>query len=306
MIPKISVVIPCYNYGEYIEETVESVLAQTFRDYEIIIVDDGSTDQYTLDILDKIGKEHPEIKIVYQFNGHLSNARNNGIKASRGEFFLPLDADDIIEPTMLEKCYEMISSDPKLGFIYTYTHFFGTENSIWKNQEYNFYDLLWANHPTVCALVRKKAWEEAGGYDENMKDGYEDWEFWIRLGKLGWFGKVVKESLFNYRRHGESMLSGTELKHYEIIKYIRTKHKDIYARASLAKIKRAWNPKGSGGVFRNLGAKLKGAGLSNAELWKKHPLKALGRCIPIRIKRKINSIFKKRIFDTSYYRRSGG
>ena len=93
MNPKISVIIPCFNYGRFIGETVHSVLAQTFKDYEIIIIDDGSTDSYTIEALNKIEKEHPEITIIYQPNGHLSNARNNGIKAARGEFFLPLDAD---------------------------------------------------------------------------------------------------------------------------------------------------------------------------------------------------------------------
>ena len=146
---------------------------------------------------------------------------------------------DTIEPTILEKCYEVISKEPELGFVYPYVHFFGNEDYVWENQEYNFYDLLWTNHPTLSALIRKKAWEEIGGYDENMKDGNEDWEFWIHLGKHGWFGKLLCEPLFNYRRHGESMLSGTELKYGSIVRYIRSKHKDLYEKESLRQIKKS-------------------------------------------------------------------
>jgi len=294
MNPKISVIIPCFNYGRFIEETVYSALAQTFKDYEIIIIDDGSTDSHTIETLNKIEKEHPEIKIIYQLNGHLSNARNNAIKASRGEFFFPLDADDTIEPTILEKCYEVISKEPKLGLVYTYMHYFGSEDLVWKNQEYNFYDLLWANHPSVCALIRKKAWEEIGGYDEDMKDGYEDWEFWIRLGKYGWFGKLVREPLYNYRRHAQSMISRSELKHDSIVRYIRNKHKGLYEKESLRHIKKIWKSDCNSSFLSFLRSRLEAAGLLDRELWKNHPLKAAGRCMPARLKSKINSLFKKR------------
>ncbi len=302
MNPKISVIIPCFNYGRFIEEAVHSVLAQSFKDYEIIIVDDGSTDSHTLEILNKIENEHPEIIIIHQPNGHLSNARNNGIKASRGEFYLPLDADDTIEPTILEKCYDLISQEPELGFVYPYVHFFGNEEYVWENQEFNFYDLLWANHPTLSALIRKKAWEEIGGYDEAMKDGYEDWEFWIRMGKHGWFGKLWREPLFNYRQHGVSMLKETELKHDLIVRYIRNKHKDLYEKESLEQIKHIWKSYDYSSFLMFLGSKLEQAGFLYSEVWKKHPFKAAGRAIPVpikRIKRKINSLFRKRVYETS-------
>lgn len=302
----VSVIIPCFNQGRFLGESIESVIDQTFRDFEIIIVNDGSTEEHTLKILAELEKKYPNFSIIHQENRGLAGARNAGIKASKGEFFLPLDADDTIEPTMLEKCHEEITKNQKLGMVYSWVHFFGNDESIWENSGYNFYDLLSANQLTACALVRKKAWEEVGGYDEKMKYGYEDWEFWIRLGKSDWFGKLVKEPLFNYRRHGESMISGSELKHYEIVKYIRTKHKGLYSKESLKKIKAIWKPHGNDNIFKTAREKLSGAGIGDAELWKKHPLTALGRCVPIRIKRKVNSLFKKRIFDTSYYRRSGG
>lgn len=302
--PKISVIIPCYNYGGFLMEAVESVLKQTFRDFEVIIVDDGSTDAETLSVLQGIEKQYPEIKIIRQNNSGPAGARNRGIKSSRGEFFLPLDADDTIEPEMLEKCYEEIVKNPKLGMVYTWVHFFGNDEAIWKSGEYNFYDFLYSNQATVSALVRKCAWEDVGGYDENMRDGYEDWEFWINLGKAGWFGKLIREPLFNYRRHGTSITSGAELKHDAIVRYIRTKHSDLFSKKSLAEIKKTWKSQGEK-YFENIGAKIKGTGITNVELWKKHPLAAFGRLVPVRFKRRMNSLFGKRIFDTSYYKRSG-
>lgn len=304
-IPKISVIIPCYNHGEFLNETVESVLGQTFKDYEIIIVDDGSTDTDTLHILDSLKKKYSEVKIIRQSNGGPANARNNGIKVSRGEFFLPLDFDDTIDPRMLGKCHALISKNPNLGFVYTYTHFFGAEDFVWKNPEYNFYDLLRANQTTVSALTRKKAWEEIGGFDENKKNGYEDWEFWLNLGEHGWYGKLIKEPLFNYRKGGESRVSASELKYGEAVRYIRGKHRDLYAKESRKRIKKIWKSRRDENGLMNFVSRLEGAGIYDPALWKRRPIAALGRLVPVRVKRKINSLFGKRIFDTSYYHRSG-
>jgi glycosyltransferase involved in cell wall biosynthesis len=303
--PKISVIIPCFNHGEFLGETVESVLGQAFKDYEIIIVDDGSTDVGTLQALDSLEKKHSKIKVIRQANGGPANARNNAVKVSRGEFFLPLDADDTIDPRMLGKCHDLISAHPELGFVYTYTHFFGAEDFVWKNPEYNFFDLLRANQTTVSALTRKKAWEEVGGFDESKKNRYEDWEFWINLGEHGWHGKLIKESLFNYRKAGVSRVRKSELKYGQAVGYIREKHRKLYSKKSLKKIKGVWKSPRDENRLMNFIAKLEGAGIYDRALWKKHPLAAAGRIFPIRLKRKINSLFGKRIFDTSYYHRSG-
>lgn len=235
--PKISVIIPCYNYGKYVQEAVESVLGQTFRDYEIIVVNDGSTDEYTIEILEKLKNAHPEIKVIDQKNGHLANARNNGIKASSGEFILPLDADDVIEPTMLEKCYARIKDNEKLGVVYTQIRLFGDTDEVWPSHEFDFYKLLQINYIVATSLIRKKTWEDVGGYDEDMKSGYEDWEFYIRLAKNGWSGELIKEPLFFYRKHGKSMIEDTIKKHDLNVEYIKAKHADIYSEENMARLK---------------------------------------------------------------------
>jgi glycosyltransferase involved in cell wall biosynthesis len=238
--PKISVIIPCYNYGQYIEEAIDSVLASTFNDYEIIVINDGSTDLQTIKILGQLNK--PKTRVINQANQGLSIARNNGIKVSRGQYFLPLDADDTIEPTFLEKAYWILETNPNLGYVYPYVQLFGDEDWVWQTmEEYNYYKLLFDNHIAVCSLVRKKAWEEVGGYNPNMIYGYEDWEFWINLGKHGWYGQNIAEPLFNHRKHGVTMTKTAFKKRTLLIKQIKKNHPEIYTRKALTEFKKSWH-----------------------------------------------------------------
>lgn len=297
----ISVIIPCYNSGRFIRDAIESVLQQTFRDFEIIVVNDGSTDESTLEILTGLGDKYLALRLIHQENRGLAGARNAGIRVARGEFFLPLDSDDTIEPTMLEKCYRAIKGDAHFGFVYTSVRFFGDYEAVWHPREYNFYDLLDANQFTSCALVRKKAWGEVGGYDEKMREGYEDWEFWIRLGKKRWYGALIDEPLFNYRRHELSMTDDVREKHQIIFSYIKNKHKDLYTPEAQETIKSHWGSiaekeerreKTIGGRISILRKKLKLAGVLSWRSWLKHPLRTFYRAIPIRWKTK--GLFKIR------------
>jgi glycosyltransferase involved in cell wall biosynthesis len=241
--PKISVVIPCYNHGKYVEEAIISVKKQTFSDYEIIVVNDGSTDKETIMVLEQLREKYRDVLFIDQENGHLANARNTGIRVSQGKFFLPLDADDKIAPQMLAQCFAEIEKDDRLGFVYTYTQFFGDFTATLPRPQYDFYELLRKNYIVASALIRKSAWQEIGGYDENMQSGYEDWEFYIRLGKSGWHGNLITKPLFCYRKHGASMISDATIKNDMNAKYIRTKHADVYTPEKLHEIKTKWKKK---------------------------------------------------------------
>lgn len=237
--PKISIIIPCYNYGQYIESAIDSVLASTFNDYEIIIINDGSTESQTIQILDHLKK--PKTKIISQANQKVSIARNNGIKISQGKYFLPLDADDTIEPTFLEKAYWILETKPNLGYVYSHVQLFGNENWIWETLEYNYYKLLFENHISYCSLVRKKAWENIGGYNPNMIYGYEDWDFFINLGKHGWYGQLIPETLFNYRKHGSGLYKIASEKKELLIKQIKKNHSEIYSEKALKELRNNWH-----------------------------------------------------------------
>jgi len=171
----VSVVIPCFNYGQYVLEAVDSVLVSDLRDLEIIVVDDGSTDQATIEILNKLDRSRT--RVIRQANAGQAAARNAGIRASRGRYILCLDADDAIAPDYLSKAFLILEADPRLGFVYSHLQVFGDENFVWHKPDYNFFQLLWENHVPTAAVFRKEAWGQVGGYKRN-------WTAW-RTGNFG-------------------------------------------------------------------------------------------------------------------------
>lgn len=243
--PLVSVVIPCFNYGQYVVEAIDSCINSTFENIEIIVVNDCSTDPYTIDVLSRLNK--PKTRVIHHLeNKGLPTARNTGIKEAKGKYILPLDADDTIEPTFIEKTVHVLETNPRLGFVSTGRRHFGNQNSTHIPPQYNFYKLLFQNLCSVTSLFRKKAWEDVGGFNEEMTLGYEDWDFWISLGEKGWFGYRIPEILFNYRKHGKSMITDARKKHKYLVNQIRKNHPQLYTQKRLAKIKRIWEPKRQG------------------------------------------------------------
>ncbi len=201
-LPLISVIIPCYNYGRFLTETVESVLNQTYPNFEVIIVNDGSTDN-TKEVGEKLIADHPQhrIRLINQENsGQPAISRNSGIKQAAGPYILPLDGDDKLAPAMLDKCMTLLLKNPGLAIAYTDRRDFGGVDQIVKAGDYNFEKLREANQISHCALYKKEVWEKVGGYRSNVK-GVEDWDFWVAAGALGYFGQRIPEPLFWYRRH---------------------------------------------------------------------------------------------------------
>jgi glycosyltransferase involved in cell wall biosynthesis len=238
--PKVSVVITCYNYGDYLEEAIDSVLGSTFTDIEIIVVNDGSTDPHTLSVLDQLNK--PKTRVVHQTNMGAAAARNAGIRQARGEYIYSLDADDKVHPTLLEKAVAVLDKRPKVGMVSSWLRAFGQKRFVVKYRPYNFYMLLFRNNLVSGSMFRKIAWEQAGGYYESLL-GYEDWEFWISIGAKGWLGYIIPEPLFLYRKHPNSKTRRSRAMHKQLMYLIREKHKDLYTAKKLAELKRIWMPR---------------------------------------------------------------
>ncbi|MGZ5219734.1 MAG: glycosyltransferase family 2 protein [Chitinophagaceae bacterium] len=225
-IPLVSIVIPVYNDGIYLAESVQSALDQTHKNIEILIVNDGSTDEHTLSVLKSI--EQPKVRVIHKENGHLSSARNAGIQEAKGEFILTLDADDRFNKDFLKLALPNFENE-QVGVVTCFVKAFGDRSYTWRPRGGGAANFLFKNECCGNSLFRRKAWVETGGFDEQMKSGYEDWEFWIRITKAGWLVKVVKQYLFNYRITSKSMLLGSsEPKRKEIVGYIVNKHKDFY------------------------------------------------------------------------------
>lgn len=238
--PDVSIIVPCFDQGGYLHEALLSVFEQTFRSFEIVVIDDGSTDPTTLRVLDRL--DLPRIRLIRQANRGLPAARNAGIDIARGRYVVPLDADDVIAPRFLETLIAAIQSDERAAYAHCWSRLFGAQDVIWVPRPWNAYQLLLANSVVGCLLLRRDAWESAGGYDESLIHGNEDWDLWVRLAGAGWGQVQVREALFHYRKHGISMTAATEARFEAARSEMVARHPDLYGRESLAGLKASWYP----------------------------------------------------------------
>jgi len=224
----ISVIVPCYNQAKYLDESLQSVLNQSFTDWECIIVNDGSTDATEV-VSNEWIKKDSRFKYINQDNGGLSSARNLGIKKAESEFILPLDADDKIGGDYLERAYQAFQESKELKVVYCEAKKFGDANELWKLPEFSLYNLSRKNMIFCSALFRKKDWEAIGGFDVNMVHGWEDWEFWISMLKNGGLVKKIESVQFYYRIKSHSMLKAMdEEKIKRTEEYLSIKHADFF------------------------------------------------------------------------------
>lgn len=203
MAPRISVLVPCFNHGEFIGETIDSIRAQTLPDFEIIVVDDGSTDPRTQKTLNELTGDR--ITILATENRGLPAARNHAARHSRGELLCFVDADDKLAPEWFAKAARVLDERPGVAFVSHWLETFGDERWTWRPEHCDLPALLARNAVNGAALVRRTAFESVGGYDESMREGCEDWDFWLRLVERGFDGVIIPEVLFYYRRRSDSM-----------------------------------------------------------------------------------------------------
>jgi glycosyltransferase involved in cell wall biosynthesis len=225
---EIAVIIPCYNQGEYLRTAIESVIAQTWKNYQIIIVNDGSTDD-TAQIADALAREYPCITVIHQENKGLSAARNAGIQATQAEYILPLDADDAIEPRMMSACMAALQANPQASIAYTDVQEFGEMHRMVPSIDYDLSTLCRFNYITATALYKRSAWHSTGGYDEQMREGYEDWNFWIQCGKKGFTGVHIPEALFLYRKKKHSMIKESLKRDAQLKSTIILNNQELFA-----------------------------------------------------------------------------
>jgi glycosyltransferase involved in cell wall biosynthesis len=203
--PLVSVVIPTYNYAQFVSEAIRSVLAQTFRDFEIIVIDGGSTDD-TRSIVEQLGAQ---VRYIYQENQGPIVARNTGIQAARGQYIAFLDADDLWLPHKLERQMALMQLQPEVGLVYSTIYQFESKSGAIVG-EYPLSDCrqghvlrdlyLQCFVPSPTPLVRKSVLDDVGVFDENIRYGSEDWDLWLRIAARYDF-VFVPEPLAKYRYH---------------------------------------------------------------------------------------------------------
>ena len=224
---KISIVIPCYNDSAYITEAVNSALIQDYEDFEIIVVDDGSNSE-TKAILREL---EPKItKLITQKNKGPSAARNAGINAASGEYILVHDSDDYFEPSFCNRAIEVLQKNENVKAVTCYARWFQSDEKfrIFKPSGGDLKDFLIQNATLSNSMFRKSDWRQAGGYDEKMIHGFEDWEFFIRLHADGGETYVIPHVLFHYRMRKDSVSKKANSKKYDLLKYIYQKHERLY------------------------------------------------------------------------------
>jgi len=223
---KVSVVIPCYNQGQWLWETIESVLAQDMDDYEVIVVNDGSSDPVTNRIVEEI--EHAKVLTVKTENQGLSAARNEGIKRARGDYILPLDSDDRIHPAYLRKAAEVLDKQKAVGIVYCKAELFGEEQGLWDLEPYSFPGILLSPQIFAASMFRKQDWERVGGYSTEMIYGWEDYDFWLSLIKEGVQVHQLGEVLFYYRKTAGSMAGLDRKRMLYSFRKLFDHHKELY------------------------------------------------------------------------------
>jgi glycosyltransferase involved in cell wall biosynthesis len=235
--PEISVITPCFNHGKFIPEMIDSVMDQTFQNFEVIIVNDGSTDD-TRKILDNITNE--KITVIHIENHGPAYARNLAIRKSRAPVIMNLDADDKIAPSLLEKAFNIFISNPDAGIVYSDAECFGAKSGRYEIGEYSLEKMLIGNRIISQAFFRKQDWERVGGYSDELVYNLEDWDFWLLIIELGRDVVRIPEKLVYYRTYENPLecrsgrMKKDRMKTMESLVTIFHRHRELYLNYSEA------------------------------------------------------------------------
>lgn len=202
MTPRVSILVMSHNYGRFLGECLDSLAAQTYRGFEVLVINPESEDD-TRAVALRYVKRYEFIRYSWVSNYGLSTCRNNGVLATNGEYVMMLDADDKLEPTYLEKVVRHAAPG---RLVCAGLRMFGDDNKVcYPREDFTTADLICANQFYCTALFYRNDFNAVGGYDPMLDQlGCEDWELWIRMYKHGCRLKVVREPLFHYRIHKDS------------------------------------------------------------------------------------------------------
>lgn len=229
--PLVSIIVPCYNQAQYLDECLNSVFEQNYSNWECLIVNDGSTDNTDIIAL-QWTKKDSRFGYFPKENGGLCSARNYGIENAKGQYILPLDSDDKIGSEYIKLAIDVFKKDSNIGLVYCNVSLFGAINKKWFLPEFDKKYLLCENLLFCSCLYKTEDWRKVRGYDVKMKYGWEDWEFWINM----FYSNNLKPYKLNYegffyRKKDTSMLKDltrSDDKKIMMYDYIYFKHKKLY------------------------------------------------------------------------------
>ncbi len=229
--PRVSIITPVYNAGKYLRQALRSVAAQTYPDFEMVIVDDGSTDPTTLAVLAGASRD-PRVTYHRTDRQGPAAARNYAIERSRGAYIVPLDADDYFAPTYLEETVRVLDERSDVGVVYAWIGFVGGHRGIWRTGRFSMPEILSYCPLHVTALYRREVWQDVGGYDPRFVESCEDWDFWVGAVARGWQGHRIEKVLSYYRRTPVSRAIGATDRAVSarLMRTLVTKHRALYER----------------------------------------------------------------------------
>lgn len=197
--PLVSIVVLCHNYGRFLPEAIESALGQDYPSLEVLVVDDGSTD----DSLEIASGYADRARILTQENQGLARTCNRGARESSGEYFVFLSADDRLEPTYVSELMQAIEREPEASFAYCSAQLFGAESGVAPSRPFSAFSLIRGrNYINGSALTRRADYLAAGGYPEDLgEDAFDDWDFWLTMLEQGHRGTYVPKPILHWRRH---------------------------------------------------------------------------------------------------------
>jgi len=223
----ITVVIPCFNHGRYLLESVDRALGQNGGPPKVIVVDDGSTDEETERALDELPAG---VELIRQRNAGVAAARNAGFENSESELLLMVDADDRLTVDAIDTLRPPLESNPDVGYCYGLMKLIGAWSGVLRFPDFDPYILL---HRSIAGaqlgLVRRRCWEDAGGFDSAI-DGYEDWDFCLSALEKGWRGLQINQVTHEYRKHERSGEEEHRRRYRHVYRQMRAKHADLFAR----------------------------------------------------------------------------
>ena len=236
----VSILITNYNKASFLHEAISSCLNQNFDDFEVLLIDDGSTDDSKGVI--KSFSEVENFSFILNFNQGVVKTRNEGIKACKGQFILQLDGDDKLGEDFLKLTVPVLENDENVGIVYCNTFFFGVKNGLWDLGEFSIEKQLRTNQIVITALFRKDDFLKTVGYSHEFDKGYEDWDFWMSILELKKTVVKIESVQFYYRILSDSRNIGISAKTERELKYnIWKNHQSMYDSIDFNPVNLLWD-----------------------------------------------------------------
>jgi glycosyltransferase involved in cell wall biosynthesis len=229
--PLVSIVTPCFNHGRWLRECVRAVREQTYPQLEMIVCDDGSTEQETLVYLEELAAEESNVRVVRMHrNSGPSAARNRAVKHAAGRYVLAVDADNVLLPDAVERLVAQLQgAGEHVGYVYQNLQFFGNREDYFEPPSFNTWLLTRGNYVDACALFDREIFDQGFRYPDDMRFGHEDWDFVLSLAERGVQGEPMRAKTLRYRKHGFSRSDQVGWAHPDFRPHLAPIHRALYA-----------------------------------------------------------------------------